>query len=301
MTSYTGAAVVHYNIAYFSSGQDVYSYTISKDKWSKLKPCGHEFFSMAVVKHKLTTIGGLHNNTATNTLLCLSRSVADTEMKWEELLPPMPTERVRPAAVTTTTHLVVAGGRTQAGPGYSTVEVLSLHTLQWASASREPEEFKHPSMTLCGENVYLSEDKTIFSCSVEKLVESCKPASTNSSAGDSVWTRLPDTPSYNTTLATLRGLVLTIGGSDDDCGDTPIGAIHCYDSNTNSWSIIGEMPTPRYATLVAVLPSQELVVVGGQDEFFSWSNITEKLHVTSNLESLAKACNILLYLAHFLY
>ena len=60
MTSNWGAAVVHDNTVYFSSGQGIYSYTISEDKWSKLKLCSYGYFSMAVVNHKLTTIGGKH-------------------------------------------------------------------------------------------------------------------------------------------------------------------------------------------------------------------------------------------------
>ena len=239
--------MVHNNTAYFSQGRDVYSYT--EDKWSKLKPCIYAEFSMAVVDHKLTTIGGKRGSTPKTTLLSLSES--SSEIKWKKRLPSMLTARVRPAAVTTSTHLVVAGG--------STVEVLNLHTLErWESASSLPGALAYPNIALCGEHVYLSGEKTIFSCSAEELVKSCKP-----SAGDSVWTRLPDTPTCNTTLATLRGRVLTIGGSDDECGGPPTGAIHCYDRRTNSWSAIGEMPTPRYGTLVAVLPSNELVVVGG--------------------------------------
>ena len=265
------------NTAYFSSGRDIYSYTIPEDKWSKLKPCSFKDFSMAVVNHKLTTIGGWDKSSVTNTLLCLSGS-SSVLTKWKKLLPPMHMKRVRPAAVTTPTHLVVAGGRTQEfsfSGRLSTVEVLNLHTLQWASASSSPEALQYPSMTLCGEYIYLSGNKTLFSCSVEDLVNSCKLAITNSS---SVWTRLPDTPTHGTTLATLRGCVLTLGGSDKYAGGIPTGAIHCYDRSTNSWSAIGEMPTPRYATLVAVLPSNELVVVGGRDGLISWSSITEIAH-----------------------
>ena len=263
MTSYWGAAVAHDNTAYFSQNHDIYSYTILEDKWNKLEPCSYECFSMAVIDdHKLTTIGGCRNTTPTNNLLCLSGS--SSEMKWKIFLPPMPTRRIRPAVVTTPTHLVVAGGKKRPhGTPFmvSRVEVLNLHTLQWASASGSPQALEHPSMTLCGEHVYLCEDKTIFSCSVEELIKS---AYASSSTGDSVWTRLTDTPTYCTTLATLRGRALTIGGSGDQYSGIIAGTIHRYNTITNSWSVIGEMPTRRHATLVAVLPSSnELVVVGG--------------------------------------
>ena len=119
----------------------------------------------------------------------------------------------------------------------------------------------YPHMSLCGENLYLSEDNTIFSCRVEELVKPAKPASTSSNA---VWTKLADIPvQYYASLTALRGQVLTIGGKDEQFGDTPTRAIHCYNTSTHSWRVIGEIPTSRYGPLVAVLPSNELIVVGG--------------------------------------
>ena len=256
--------MVHGNMAYFSrDGHNVYSYTLSQDKWTKQKQCKYRSFSMAVVNNQLTTIGGRQrgDDAATNTLLCLSRS--SSEMKWEELLPPMPTARIWSAAVTTPTHLIVAGGRTRLhGDPLSVVETLDTNTLQWSSVSSSPEALSYPNMTLCNGQLYLSEHSKIFSCSVEELLKSRKPASTNSSG--SVWTKLADIPvPYWARLATLRGQVLVIGGSDQPGGGTPTGVIHQYNRSTNSWSYIGKMPTPRSWPLVAVLPSHELIVVGG--------------------------------------
>ena len=114
--------------------------------------------------------------------------------------------------------------------------------------------------------MYLSERSKIFSCSVEELLKSRKPASTNSSG--CVWTKLADIPVPY--WASLRGQVLAIGGSDQRSGGTPTGAIHQYNRSTNLWSVIGEIPTPRAHPLVAVLPSHELIVVGGFD-----CNVTE--------------------------
>ena len=257
--------MVHGNVAYFSQGYTVYSYTLSQDKWTKLKQCKYSSFSMAVVNNQLTTIGGHLSYTGINTLLCLSRS--SSEMKWEELLPPMPTARISPAAVTTPTHLIVAGG--YKGPALSVVETLDTNTLQWSSVSSSPQALDYPSMTLCNGQLYLSEHCKIFSCSVEELLKSSKPASTNSSG--SVWTKLTDIPvPCWARLITLRGQVLAIGGSDQPGGDPPTGAIHQYNRSTNSWSVIGEMPTPCVRPLVAVLPSHELIVVGGWN-----SDVTE--------------------------
>ena len=265
---FSGAAVVHGNTAYFSQRNSVYSYTLSQDKWTQLKQCKYPYFSMAVVNNQLTTIGGRRGDyTATNTLLCLSRS--SSEMKWEELLPPMPTSQMFSAAVTTPTHLIVAGGETGLGDALSVVETLDTNTLQWSSVSSSPEALHAHNMTLCNGQLYLSKHSKIFSCSVEELLKSRKPASTNSSG--SVWTNLTDIPvPYWASLTTLRGQVLAIGGSDKWDGGRPTGAIHQYNRSTNSWSVIEEMPTPRERPLVAVLPSHELIVVGGL-----YCNVTE--------------------------
>ena len=241
MSTYRGSAVVHGNTAYFSRYHNVYSYTLANDEWTSLPRCEYLRFGLAVVNDKVTTIGGWSGITvATNTLLCLE----DQGTKWRELFPPMPTARDRPATVTTPTHLIVAGGEIRLIP-LSHVEILDTNTLQWSSASSSPKALGYPHMTLCGEHLYLSEDNTIFSCSVEELLKSCKPASTTSSDGDSVWNKLADIPvPYWASLTTLREQVLAIGGSDQKYGGTPTGVIHCYDRSTNSWSVIREMATP---------------------------------------------------------
>ena len=192
---------------------------------SQIPPCEYYSCGLAVVNDKVTTIGGMNlYGIETNRILCLE----DQGTKWKDLLPPMPTARARPATVTTPTHLIVAGGRTSV-LAFPTIEILDTNTLQWSSASSSPKPLKCPHMSLCGEHLYLSQDKTILSCSVEELVKSCKPASTNSSAGESVWTKLTDIPvEYYASLTTLRGQVLAIGGSDQPWGGSPTGAIHRY-------------------------------------------------------------------------
>ena len=266
MGSPRGAAAVHGNTAYFSIFYTVYSYTVPENKWTKLPQCKCVDFAMAVINDALTTIGGLdHQKGATNTLHSASGS------SWEEVLPPMPTKRELPAAANTPTHLVVAGGsRSIYGRDpLATVEVLNTETLQWSTASSLPQVLPSPQMTTCGGCIYLaSSDNKVFSCSVEDLIKSAN------SSDCSVWTRLANIPvSRMSTLATLKGRVLAIGGKDDG---NPTGAIHCYDVTTNSWCVISRMRTRRCDVLTAVLhPNDELVVVGGTGTNYTLSATTE--------------------------
>ena len=285
MGTFSGTVVVHESTAYFSVARSVYSYTVSVDKWTKLPECKFRRFGLAVVKGKLTTIGGIMGGIiggimghiiagitgyATNSLFSLSGS------SWKEVLPPMPTKRCCPAAASTPTHLVVAGGKREYISGdLSTVEVLSQETLQWSTASSFPVDVPFPQLTLCGGSFYLLNYNNLYSCSVEDLLKSCKPA-TNSSDGGSVWTELAAVPVKRmSSLVTLRGYVLAIGGVDDWFDGNPTGAIHCYNVAANSWSVVGEIRTPRSEVLAAVLPSNDLVVVGGKLSGLEVCSITE--------------------------
>lgn len=215
-----------------------------------------------------TTVGGLYEwifaySTPTNILLSLSAT--SSKKTWKELFPPMPTKRRLPAVITMLTHLLVAGG-SGASNELAVVELLNIETHQWSTARNIPQAVGYPLITALDKSIYLSNNQnSVFSCSIEKLLESCKPTSSSSSSdGGSVWTKLADIPvKCGASLATLRGHVLAIGGAENVYGDYITGAIHRYEEDTNLWSAAGEMPTPRYRVLTAVLESNDLIVVGG--------------------------------------
>ena len=233
----------------------MHSYDTSEDKWDTLEKCEYQCFRLAIVNDKLTTIGGGCGGTPTNKLLSYT-----SDKKWEQQLPSMPTAREWPAAVTTSTHLIVAGGEIMQKGQLPVVEILDTSNLQWFAVCNLPKSLECPNITICGEHLYLSRVSKFFSCSIEELLKSCKPASTNSSSS-TVWKELANVPvSYNTNLVTLREQVLAIGGERQY--GKPTGAIHRYDRSTNSWNLIGHMPTPHRRPLVAVLPSHELIAVG---------------------------------------
>lgn len=112
MSSLSEAAVVHGTTAFFfSHHQDIYSYTISENKWTKVVSCKYSNFSMAILNNNLTTVGGLYErilvpSSPTNILLSLIRGNSFKETL-EELFPPMHSKRILPACVTTLTHLLV--------------------------------------------------------------------------------------------------------------------------------------------------------------------------------------------------
>ena len=113
--------------------------------------------------------------------------------------------------------------------------------------------------------------KAFVTCSLDALLQSCQPQSLGLRARlknfalvstPKVWCELVDTSYYRSTCVSLCGQLLAVGGRDSERIATT--AIHTYNTATNSWEVISHMATPRYGCLVAVLPHNELMVVGGQ-------------------------------------
>ena len=264
-------AAVKGSVAYFRSDQEVYSYDSSSKKWSEFPECPNHGFSLAIVNGLLTTIGGkTPNEQVTNSLLSFTGS------KWREQFPPMPTKRWLTATVCNGWYLAVAGGVGERGNSLKTVEMMDTQTLQWSTASSLPHSLYSTSATLCGDQVHIlggrdwnhTPSKSVFTCSLVSLLQSRQPQSLVAGISNlelasrpRVWRQLADTPYYRSTCASLQGQLLAVGGCNSD--DKEKTAIHMYNTTTNSWEVISHMTTPRYRCLVAVLPHDKLMVVGG--------------------------------------
>jgi hypothetical protein len=192
----------------------------------------------------------------------------------------MPTERYFVIAVCTGTFLIVAGGVGKSGM-LTTVEVLNLENCQWSTAVDLPELLQYHSVTVCGDQLYMlggAHDyhlptKSVYTCSVSALLQTYTQRSLvgtfqhalSLSIGSSgVWSKLPDLPVKESTCVTFCGQLLAVGGSDSD--NKPTTAVYKYNQATNSWNVIGHMTTARSRPFAAVLPNNQLMIVGGVTE-----------------------------------
>ena len=263
------SSVVDGNMACFNpvGSKDVYSYDSEQQTWSSLPQCPPSNSSLAVVSGLLTAIGGGEGTLATNQLFSLAG-----ERKWVEHFPPMPTKRCATAAVCSGTSLVVAGGVGMNITYLDKVEVMDTETIQWSTASSLPFPLWYSSATIYQDRIYLlgyytsKEERSVLACSIADLRQSCRSpgvgAWLKSLTLKTVWHRVADFPCFYSTCTTLCGQLLAVGGhyKDQDAFTT---AIHQYNPATNSWEVISHMPTARRETLVAVLPGNKLMVVGG--------------------------------------
>lgn len=239
-----------------------------EDQWRKLQSSKFKCFSMAIVSGYLTTIGGHIHGTflghiETNVLFSLVPEKL-TKKSWKEIVPPMPTKRSKSAAIVTDKYLIVAGGTRENSTAICVVEVLDTKTLQWFTANSLPQSLYNSNMAMCDTRLFILQGSKVFSCCVEELLKTCKPTTYGHNGGDVAWVQRADVPvqSNKLSLAAKQGLLIVIGGRDNSRQTL---AIRCYNLAANSWSLIGELATPRTSFLTTVLPTNELVVVGGKN------------------------------------
>ena len=195
------------------------------------------------------------------------------ECKWVEKFPPMPTKRMFVAVMYTGTVLIVAGGLGE-NVRLTTVEVLNFETSRWSTTVELPRYLSCCSAAVHGDQLYMLGgglfDKSVYTCSASALLQTCTQKSSLeehtsslslSNSSSSVWSKLPDLPVMELTCVTFCGHLLVIGGVDSDNKLTT--AIYIYNEAINSWNVISHMAKARRNCFAAVLPNNQLMIVGG--------------------------------------
>ena len=268
----SGAAVAHGSLAYFSSdgSHDVFGYNSEKDDWSKLPECPQIDFGLAVINDILTAVGGRVGGLLSFTYINHLSSFSGGE--WVTVFPSMPIKRCWPAVISAQNYLIAVGGLGEGG-SLSTVEVMDMNTLEWYVAASLPEPVYRMSATVCGGRLYLlggygkfgNETHAVFTCTLDSLIRSChpchpRPQSPPHTSEASVWQRVTDVPVVFSTCITLNETVLAVGGMDSYDSSTP--AVHMYNADSDSWFVLGNMPTARSQCLVVGLRDYTIAVGG---------------------------------------
>ena len=266
-----GSAASDSDVAYFNShgSTTVHSYDSNTREWHRLPCTPHTHFTLVVVQHMLTLVGGLKSDEAINCLLSLMGEGRDK--KWLPHFSAMPTKRYLTAAVCSGHSLIVAGGRDD-HQELATVEVLDTDNRQWSIASSLTHPFTRATVSIGGERLYMlgggdhtGETCSVLSCSVPELLQSCQPQPlagklrTAPANQSTIWQPVADAPHYWSSCATLCGQLVAVGGYK---GGKDTNTITGYNKRTNSWEAMGDMPTARQLALVAIL-NGKMMVVGG--------------------------------------
>ena len=266
---YTGGGVSEHEAEHFV----VCKYDLVKNEWSTLPPAPIRFFGIGQLNGKLVLVGGkLENEKRTADV-----HVFEDSQQWEKSIPAMPSPRSAAAVSNHKDLLVVCGGRSGTGEPCATVFVYSGLTLQWSSVGplsfaswRQSSVVLHNSLFVAG-GFY----STIINQQRRSVVSAILPSC-------SVVHDLPDMPHYESSIATIGGSILAIGGvSKVDPMSIKLTAmttlrksltvyrestsskVYAYCPTTSSWIHISDLPVPQNSVATATLPSGELLVMGG--------------------------------------
>ena len=272
---YRGTAASDSDMAYFNGygSTRVHSYDSNTREWHRLPATPHTHFTLVVVQHILTMVGGQISRAATDSLLSLIGE--ERVQKWLPNLPAMPTKRYQTAVVCSGHSLIVAGGSDDRNR-LATVEVLDTDTRQWFIANSLTHPFSWATISLCGETLYMlgGWDQTgygthsVLSCSIPELLQSCQPQplaeklQTAPANQSRIWRCVADAPHYWPSCATFCGQLVAVGGME---AGKNTRAITVYNERTDSWEAMEAMLTTRRWALVAIL-NGKMMVVGGRVE-----------------------------------
>lgn len=261
-----------------------FEYSVTNDSWSSLPACSVSCFAMAVFQERLITLGGLgHTNAPTAKVFSLSQNPP----RWENTIPPMPTACSNLVAATTASAIIAAGGRTDGGWLHDGVAVYSSDTFQWYTAAPLPSPRASMSSTVIDSMLYLmagrsegdSISKDCICVSLPLLIQKAtllQPAANSTS----LWRALPLTPLRDSSAACLMGLLVAMGGQNDDgaCSTD----VHVFIDDKWVQLSHASLPAARSCCAILQLAQDEVIVVGGYTSFYTCTHDTYIGKLTSN-------------------
>ena len=255
-----GSAIADLNIVYCSpiDSNSVNRYQLREDQWNVLPSCPCMNSGLVVIDGVLTAVGGYDGFSRTNKLFTLRQS------RWVEEYPSMNTARSYPAVVSTSDgrhmNVIVIGG--YGDRWIDAVELYNTGSSSWSQITSLPQPLTYPSAAICDNQLYvIGRDGNGYSCSLQALLSSDQPISSQSITRSLTWTPLPRLPVTHSTAATLCGQLVIIGGYRDE---SPVNSIHQLVDG--QWVNISSMSSGRTWCLVASpSPDKMVVVVGGCD------------------------------------
>ena len=231
-----------------------YIHTPAADTWSRIDAPVY-YFALITYHSQLVLVGGREfvgkwsDGPVTNKLWTLTE-----HDQWRETLPPMTIKRYRASSVEFADIILVAGGEDDNWRN-NVVEVYNGH--HWAKAQCLPIPCYEMKSSVLNGHWYLmggpEQGKEVYYISLDSLVASCRPSE------KPVWKRLPDVPHSHSSTAVFGNRLIAVGG-----GYPSSSSIHAYSPHTKSWVHVGDMPVRLHSTCTAVLPTGDLMVIGGR-------------------------------------
>jgi len=211
-----------------------------------------------IIGDRFTLVGG--QDCDTDEVSKSLSSYDESSQTWIKHFPDMLNPRNRCSVVKYASDVIVAGG-TNNDECLSSIEVMNITEMRWIEvATRLPCPMWNMSTTICNNEMYIvgyaGEDnmrhKGVYKLSASKIVSSNTANS---------WKPLPLPRRARTTVVPYSNPLLIIGGNDalfDSVAD-----IYMYNVESQTWTLVDSLKTPRAYTIVATIDDNTIIVIGG--------------------------------------
>ena len=272
-TEFASSAVVG-NTVYFKSKRELWEFNFITRKMQYITKHPYYGFTLVNIEDELTTVGGYVQTlgkleTKNELYNCI-------EEKLVKKYPPMPTNRWACTAVYTHHVLIVAGGSNGSKSSLDTVEILNTSYNQWFSINSLPFPTSWPSISICRDYIYLHAGDTPSENDYHSVVRCHLSAITVPTQSMDTWKPVACLPVIKSTLATMNGSLLALGGTSHRNEDTR--DVHQYNTTTDRWQRICQMSIARSQCTTALFPDNKLIVVGGSSSKHYTSEMAYLVH-----------------------
>jgi len=252
---YMGGGDIHHG-----SPATLMIYDFTDNSWNLLNT-PTENYALTIFSLQLVLVGGRNPITLNLTdQLC----VLDTDQqRWTQPLPSMPIKCCQSSAVSTDHHLIVAGGLDDDLDPLDVVHVYDSY--QWRRVEPLPKAGYSMKSSLLKGIWYLAggdeQERGVFCTSLHSLID-YTTSSDRYHRQTSVWRKLPNVPLEWCTPVSIGKQLAAVGGSSG--GHSYSSAIYIYSNPTNAWVYMEDLPVACHSTCTVVLPTGELLAVGGE-------------------------------------
>ena len=247
----------------------IYIYSRYLNSWTTIDTPVY-YFAMTTYIDKLVIVSGRKfiNCDETGPLTDGVLTLHEESHQWEEVegVPHMNTKRCATCVVSVGCYLIVAGGYIESGMS-NIVEVFDGH--QWVFGTNLPLVIVEMKGVVHDGVWYLmggrNQEQNVLCASLEAFQSKAVCKHGTNSEPSIIWKYLGRQLPYKRSSPAIFGTrLVAVGGKNDFPGSqVSTSTIHAYSENTNSWVHTGDLPQRLHSSCTVVLPTGELMVIGG--------------------------------------
>jgi hypothetical protein len=246
--------------------------------WSMLPPSPLHDSQAALVNDKLTLFAG--RDASTEKITNLTSTWDEEKQEWTSKIPPLPTARARPCVISCDDFILVAGGKAKDNKTLlDSIDVLntSCNQLKWTTSrlGRLPIRTWDATASIGGDYVYLTSVMESLSTGRRHTYRITKEDFLRGVRDEerAKWTRIADTPYWESGLVENCKLPVVVGGCDKD--EVSVSNISVYNPTTDKWTNVGECKN-LYSCAVATSARSFVVAGGYKNPKDIWSSLSRK-------------------------